>query len=820
MSATPRPGALERDFREVHAAEIAWINEGRDDGGKLEQPASGSLPPIQGAGLALSGGGIRSAAFCLGAMQALDVHLKGGSAGPGGIRFFDWMSSVSGGGYAAASVRLGMEKANGAFPFAHAAGGKQDGPALGHVRNYSRYLAPRGGFWEMLGSIAVVLRGLFVNVLVVGSAVLVLAALTGFLYPNQGFKTAAGPWRVLGTSHFDVTLCLLIALVAWMLAWAGWRFMRAGGDGPETSARALRVARFLIAATIVVGFLQVQPHAAAFVFDTFDNTGAKPIGNLLFVELPKIAAALGTVLALVSGVLGRAAAGSGGGVENLARRYAAKAGVWAVALIVPLCIWIAYLHAMLWTDIGFQHRPATLAAIVSWTCGLPDASAALSPGIREPGLCESTFLVSGIFLAGGLATFLLLLALFDRDPNATSLHRLYKDRLSKAFLFDPVPDPGQTGGRKDPPQPASTALDDLKPGHGPLLLMNCALNVHGSRAVNRRGRNADFFFFSPLWAGSAATGFFRVARWRGHGADKLPDLGAAMAISGAAVSSNMGATMPRRMALTLTVLNLRLGYWMPNPARLLAGAEPSAPGPAMQGIRRLRAKLRSTRYVGPVVARFEAGSASVSRSVRWLGRYPFIAEILSLLDENSDRIYLTDGGHIENLGVYELLRRRVRTIVVVDGEADGEMNFGSLVRLQRFARIDLGVTIDLPWQSIREGTRAVMRGEAAPAGAAHVAVGRIDYGDAKGTLVYVKSSLTGDENDYIRDYARRNPSFPHETTGDQFFSEEQFEVYRALGFHALNGAFTKPGMLATDLELSGPAAFAALFRREAVAPPA
>jgi hypothetical protein len=99
-------------------------------------------------------------------------------------------------------------------------------------------------------------------------------------------------------------------------------------------------------------------------------------------------------------------------------------------------------------------------------------------------------------------------------------------------------------------------------------------------------------------------------------------------------------------------------------------------------------------------------------------------------------------------------------------------------------------------------------------------VGRIDYGDAKGTLVYVKSSMTGDENDYIRDYARRNPSFPHETTGDQFFSEEQFEVYRALGFHALNGAFTKPGMLATDLELSGPAAFAALFRREAVAPPA
>jgi hypothetical protein len=776
VSATPRPGALERDFREVHAAEIAWINEGRDDGGKLEQPASGSLPPIQGAGLALSGGGIRSAAFCLGAMQALDVHLKGGSAGPGGIRFFDWMSSVSGGGYAAASVRLGMEKANGAFPFAHAAGGKQDGPALGHVRNYSRYLAPRGGFWEMLGSIAVVLRGLFVNLLVVGSAVLVLAALTGFLYPNQGFKTAAGPWRVLG--------------------------------GPEMSARALRVARFLIAATIFVAFLQAQPHAASVVFDTFGSFGTldgagRTIGNFFFVEVPKIAAAAGAVLALVSGVLGRAAAGSGSGTENLARRYAATAGVWAVALIVPLCIWVAYLHAMLWTDIGFQHRPATLAAIVSWACGAPDASAALFPDVRAPGLCRETYLVSSIFLVGGLAVFLLLLALFDRDPNATSLHRLYRDRLSKAFLFR-----GPVGrGAEDPEEHGGCGLDRFNASNGPLLLVNCALNVHASKAVNRRGRNADFFFFSPLWAGSAATGFLRIADWPAAGAGKCPDIGTAMAISGAAVASNMGAAMPRRMALTLAVLNLRLGYWMPNPAHVSSMAMSAAlarPG-----------GLMSRPLVA--VAMVKEGPARASKLVQ---RHPFFAEVFSQLDEHSERIYLTDGGHIENLGVYELLRRRVRTIVVVDGEADGAMDFGSFVRLQRFARIDLGVTIDLNWKPIRDATLAVMRGEAAPSSAAHVAVGTIDYGDAKGTLVYVKSSMTGDENDYIRDYARRNPSFPHETTGDQFFSEEQFEVYRALGFHAVHGAFTKPATVAVAAPLSGSADFAALFRREVVAPPA
>ena len=59
----------------------------------------------------------------------------------------------------------------------------------------------------------------------------------------------------------------------------------------------------------------------------------------------------------------------------------------------------------------------------------------------------------------------------------------------------------------------------------------------------------------------------------------------------------------------------------------------------------------------------------------------------------------------------------------------------------------------------------------------------------KGILLYIKSSITGDENDYIVDYKRRFPTYPHETTADQLFSEEQFEAYRALGFHAVNEVF-------------------------------
>jgi hypothetical protein len=242
-----------------------------------------------------------------------------------------------------------------------------------------------------------------------------------------------------------------------------------------------------------------------------------------------------------------------------------------------------------------------------------------------------------------------------------------------------------------------------------------------------------------------------------------------MAISGAAISSNMGTASIRPMRFTLALLNLRLGYWMRNPA--------STPG----------------------------------RSLQLLSRLYLVNEILGRLDAKSRYMYLTDGGHIDNLGLYELLRRRCRLIVVVDGEADHDMRMPSFVQVQRFARIDLGVRVSLAWSRLGGGES---RG-------AHCAIGTIEYSDKnRGYLVYVKSSLTGDENDYIADYARRNPAFPHETTGDQFFSEEQFEVYRALGFHCVHGLLggKHEAQIAGDTldrldEKSGPATVAGAVRK-------
>ena len=118
------------------------------------------------------------------------------------------------------------------------------------------------------------------------------------------------------------------------------------------------------------------------------------------------------------------------------------------------------------------------------------------------------------------------------------------------------------------------------------------------------------------------------------------------------------------------------------------------------------------------------------------------------------------------------------------------MAFGSFNVLVRYALIDLGVRIDLPWQKITDRTKATgkaidEKGDAPKCAGPHVAVGDICYpGGRRGILIYIKSSLTGDENDYIFHYKKRYGAFPQETTLDQLFSEEQFEAYRALGFHA------------------------------------
>ena len=122
------------------------------------------------------------------------------------------------------------------------------------------------------------------------------------------------------------------------------------------------------------------------------------------------------------------------------------------------------------------------------------------------------------------------------------------------------------------------------------------------------------------------------------------------------------------------------------------------------------------------------------------------------------------------------MRRKCKYIVAIDAEADPEMGFGSLMQLMRYAEIDFGIRIALDLDDLLLNKKRRCK--------AHFAFGTIDYGGGQtGYLLLIKSSLTGNEPDYVRDYQQRCPTFPHETTADQFFSEAQFEAYRALGEH-------------------------------------
>jgi len=158
------------------------------------------------------------------------------------------------------------------------------------------------------------------------------------------------------------------------------------------------------------------------------------------------------------------------------------------------------------------------------------------------------------------------------------------------------------------------------------------------------------------------------------------------------------------------------------------------------------------------------------------------------MHENSGYVNLSDGGHIENLALYELLRRRCKFIVLVDGGMEPKMECADLMLAQRYAQIDLGVrfTLDLADLALDQERRS----------RAYGVFGKIEYEPrdkneprCTGWLLYLKLACTGGEPGYVVDYRRQNPDFPHQSTGDQLYDEAQFEAYRRLGECAAESLF-------------------------------
>jgi len=199
----------------------------------------------------------------------------------------------------------------------------------------------------------------------------------------------------------------------------------------------------------------------------------------------------------------------------------------------------------------------------------------------------------------------------------------------------------------------------------------------------------------------------------------------------------------------LTLLNVRLNRWMPNP----------------------NPKFIYTRKIT-------------------LWPYYFIKELLGRTKESDNLLNLSDGGHHENLGVYSLLKRRCRVIIASDATADPGFSMNDLANVIRKARIDLGVNIKIDLEDLRPDPKARRTKN-------YYAIGNIFYPSKypkgiEGKLIYIKSTITGTEPEDLLAYRRKYPSFPDETTGDQFFDEAQFESYRKLGEETALNVFKQP----------------------------
>jgi len=345
--------------------------------------------------------------------------------------------------------------------------------------------------------------------------------------------------------------------------------------------------------------------------------------------------------------------------------------------------------------------------------------------------------------------------------NEFSMHHFYKNRLVRAYL-------GATRNRAERKKSASNftgfdKLDDLALSQlvidegyfGPYPILNTALNATQVSELDRQDRMAESFIFSPLYCG------FDFSRTRSSVSTKqknydyayrptaqyaYPDkgahIGSAMAISGAAANPNMGYHSSPATAFMLTAFNVRLGWWIGNP--------------------------RKSKW---------------TKSDPHLGLPYLISDLVGKSDTDDDFVCLSDGGHFDNMGLYELIRRRAKVIVLGDGEQDEKFICEGLANAIRRCRIDFGVEIDISVSQITNLNKGFS--------AESYAVGDIYYPGTNrfvGTLIYLKASLCRTQPVDVREYAMKNKTFPHQSTGDQFFDEEQFESYRKLGYEIAQSA--------------------------------
>ncbi|HEX8669111.1 MAG TPA: hypothetical protein VF727_12160 [Allosphingosinicella sp.] len=744
-------------FDEVRKAEIAFLKkrarakaERRQRGQEHDAVDEDAL-----IGLALSGGGIRSASFCMGVVQQLHVA--------GIVDRLHYMSTVSGGGYTGSSLswfmaqppdregRLyGTEADN--FPFCggdpaairnatpediRRTAAPVDGrTVLDYIRQRSSYLNPGAGF-SVVSAMAIVLRSVLTSVL---GFVLLMAALTLVIFHAGGFRLQLDetplklPAWIGALNALDIFAAGGVALLLVLLAAIALYSVATAIPFSEKIAYEVRRHYQQFAGYVLAVALGL--FALSLLHLLIDGlTAEEEVG-----ELPL----LGSLSTALGGIAGLAVHGMRDARPTVAAR--------AAAAVLP-----GFALFLLVAGLGILGH-----LLAHWACS-PVHRLDFPRGLwwRPLDGIEKAFLV-------GTAVYVLW-----TNINLTGLHRFYRDRLMETFM--PDPDDILGDGQAATTTADDKALSDIcgEEADGPYHLINAHVVLLGAGKARHRSRGGDSFVLSRLFCGSEATGFIATQDWlpgpkmlaisRRVGKMSLPT---AMAISGAALNprggaDGQGATRGGVVSALLNLLNLRLGYWVPSPRKLVHG--------------RLRKSYRaSPNFIFPGLIQGMFGFSHNERA-NWLE--------------------LSDGGHFENTGIYELVRRGVRTIIFADGSTDPDIALQSFANALEKIYIDFNVQVDFPEQGLH--FTGLMKGSGEPLdliaqrlqfAKAGFAVGTIRYPKVNGvdappgTLVYIKSTMVRDLPAALYSYKAVNPLFPSESLADQFFSEQQFEAYRALGF--------------------------------------
>ena len=379
---------------------------------------------------------------------------------------------------------------------------------------------------------------------------------------------------------------------------------------------------------------------------------------------------------------------------------------------------------------------------------LLDEQHANSTFSRQIGIDSARFAAHAIRVVAGAIVLLIATSLglsIVVDVNLFSLHALYRSRLVRSFLgasnLQGVTGSPPLRSRFDGFSEADDIdLHELWPRtaeqggrKGPFPVINISLNVLSGPDPAMQERKAAPFVATALHLGGDRVGYMAHDK---SGSHRHLTLGTAMAVSGAAASPNWGYHSSPLVGFLMTLFNVRLGWWLENPSR----------------VGDIWFPLRSFRLL--------------------------LQEALGQMRASDPYVYLSDGGHFDNLGLYEMLRRRCGLILVIDATQDANVTLDDLGRTLRQVSIDLGITVEF--------TQIPFQKRTDPAGSGlYATIGTVSYPENKrqGTLIYVKPGFLADAPADVRAYAAGDPKFPHDSTTDRWFTESQFESYRTLGAH-------------------------------------